>query len=277
MNKSAAQRDNMTTQIQIVVFLTFVIHMIITLSYSVRIVGVRTRRIAVSFALFNVLVLVSRTANSFQAPLLAKYVETNLDGNTIDLISAPFRWIILSASFASIVGGLLIPSFQRVFSIAVTSFSEHRSIPRLILHAFTKGGIRYSSGLLTLPSTRNITQFTEKKQLPIKILVYNMFAVAILTIGVLSSLYAGYLNPEFRATSSSLSGIINGLATILMFVFIDPYLSVHTDDVIDGKCSESYFRRVVVALVASRFIGTLIAQIIFVPAAKIIAMVSTLL
>ena len=267
----------MTSQILIVIFLTFVIHLIITLSYSVRIVGVRTRRIAVSFALFNVLVLVSRTANSFQAPLLAKYVESNIAGNIMNPTSTPFRWIILSASLATIAGGLLIPSFQRFFSIAVTSFSAHRSIPRLILHAFLKGGIRCSSALLAVPSSRNITQFSEKKPLPIKILIYNIFAVAILTVGVLASLYAGYLNPEFRVTSSSLSAVINGLATILMFVFIDPYLSVLTDDVIDCKCSESYFRQVVVALVISRFIGTLLAQVIFIPAAKIIATVSVLL
>jgi Alternate to MurJ len=50
--------------------LCFVIQLIGTLAYVVRIAGVRTRRIAVSFALFNVLVLVSRTSNSFQGPFL---------------------------------------------------------------------------------------------------------------------------------------------------------------------------------------------------------------
>ena len=267
----------METQILIVISLTFVIHLISTLSYSVRIVGVRTRRIAVSFALFNVLVLVSRTANSFQAPLLAKHVESNIAANVNNLVSAPFRWIIFSASLATIVGGILIPSFQRFFSVAVTSFSEHRSIPRLVLHSFSKGGIRHFSGSLTLPSPRNITQISGKKHLPVKILVYNIFAVAILTTGVLASLYAGYLNPEFRVTSSSLSAVINGFATILMFVFIDPFLSVLTDDVIDSKCSESYFRQVVVVLVISRFLGTLLAQVIFIPAANIIAKISVLL
>ena len=58
--------------------LTFVIHLIGTLAYAVRIAGVRTRRIAVSFALFNVLVLVSRTSNSFQGPFLAKRIEAAL-------------------------------------------------------------------------------------------------------------------------------------------------------------------------------------------------------
>src|ERR1700733_13499561 len=68
----------MTTQIIIVLILTFLINLITTLSYSVRIVGIRTGRVAISFALFNILVLVSRTANGFQAPLLAKTVENDI-------------------------------------------------------------------------------------------------------------------------------------------------------------------------------------------------------
>jgi hypothetical protein len=48
--------------------LTFLIHLIGTLAYAVRIAGVRTRRIVVALSLFNLLMLLSRTANSFQAP-----------------------------------------------------------------------------------------------------------------------------------------------------------------------------------------------------------------
>ena len=43
--------------------LTFVIHLGGTLAYSVRIAGTRTRRIALSLSVFNVLVLVSRTSD----------------------------------------------------------------------------------------------------------------------------------------------------------------------------------------------------------------------
>jgi hypothetical protein len=102
----------------------------------------------------------------------------------------------------------------------------------------------------------------------------NVVAVAIVTIGVLSSLYAGYFNPEFRTTASSLSAIINGFSTILMFVFIDPFLSVMTDDVVLGKTRESLFRKYIVYMVFARVIGTVIAQIILIPAARLIAQVA---
>jgi hypothetical protein len=116
----------MTTQILIVFALTFIIHLISTLSYSVRIVGIRTKRIAISFALFNVMVLISRTANGFQAPLLASQVEKNIkEGLKGDL--SDFRFILLAATLATIIGGVLIPTFQRVLSKSVHQFSIHKS------------------------------------------------------------------------------------------------------------------------------------------------------
>ena len=52
--------------------LTAAINLIGALAYAARIAGVRTKRIAMSFALFNVLILGSRLANGFLGPLLAK-------------------------------------------------------------------------------------------------------------------------------------------------------------------------------------------------------------
>ena|SRR5438105_3235980 len=77
----------------------------------------------------------------------------------------------------------------------------------------------------------------------------------------------GYLRPDLRLTASQLSSVVNGIATILMFVFIDPYLSLMTDEVMEGKVEEPHFRRSIVWLTGSRLAGTVIAQIILVPAA----------
>src|ERR1700738_1599905 len=103
----------MTSQVLIVLILTFLINLITTLSYSVRIVGIRTGRIAISFALFNILVLISRTANGFQAPLLAKTVENDLKHGISSNVLV-FRYVIFSCTLATVLGGFLIPTFQRV-------------------------------------------------------------------------------------------------------------------------------------------------------------------
>jgi hypothetical protein len=263
----------MTPQIIIVLALTFVINLITTLSYSVRIVGIRTGRIAISFALFNLLVLISRTANGFQAPLLAKSVEDNIKSGVFgdEMI---FRLIIVSCSVATIAGGLLVPTFQRILSRAVINFSVNKSMYALALHGFSKGGILYIKDNIVIPRKENVTNIKLDSEFPWRIFILNVVAVAILTIGVLSAVYASYLNPDYRTTASNLSAFINGFATILMFAFIDPHLSAMTDDVMLGKCSEGTFRKYVVYMIGARLIGTILAQLIFLPGAKMLAWIA---
>jgi hypothetical protein len=266
----------MSSQIILVIVLAFLINLITTLSYSVRIVGIRTGRIAVSFALFNILVLISRTAYGFQGPLLAKTIENNINTCSGENLFE-FRLIIFSCTVATIAGGFLIPTFQRLLSIAVEKFSIYKSVPNLLLHSFTKSGIVSIKDNLVIPSAKNISSINLDNDFPWKVFIMNVIAVAIVTVGVLSSLYAGYFNPDFRTTASSLSGVINGISTILMFIFIDPYLSIMTDDVVLGKTKESLFRKYIVYMVFARIFGTIIAQFIFIPSSILIAWVARLI
>jgi hypothetical protein len=254
--------------------LTFIIHLIGTLAYAARIAGVRTRQIAVSFALFNVLVLISRTSNSFQGPFLAKRLEATLiDGVTNQLLS-DFRWLMISATVATIIGVIAVPTFQRIFSGAVRHFRTTRSVPKLLLHAFAKGGLSYLKSSVTIPSSVHIKDIRVPQGLSPAVIASNVVAQALMTIAVFASLYAGVLTPEFRVTASTLSSIINGVATLVLFLFIDPYLSVMTDDVVEGRVSEAFFRRAVIWLAGARIAGTFLAQLIFVPAAHVISMVA---
>ena len=264
----------MDLQLLIICGLTFVIHVIATLAYAVRIAGVRTRRIAVSFALFGIVALVSRTANSLQGPFLAKRVETDLVHHIDNGMLGDFRIFLLTATIATIVGAVLIPTFQRYFSRAVLHFQIHRSIPRLALHAFSRGGISYIRNGASLPARRNVTQLATGSGVSWKVIVLNVFAMALWTIGVFASLYAGFLKPELRITCANLSSVINGVATIFLTIIIDPQMSVMTDDVIEGRVTENRFRRAITTLIGARVVGTILAQIMLIPAALLIVQVA---
>jgi len=267
----------MDAQLALLCALTFVIHLIGALAYAVRIAGVRTRRIAMSFALFNVLVLLSRTSNAFQGPSLSKRIETSLINGTGEHLLRDFQWLLASASLAAFVGALAIPTFQRLFTRAVAHFQVHRSVPKLLLHAFAKGGVSYIRDAVTLPSPDHLKDLRQKVDIPVRVIVLNVLAQALLTVGVFASLYAGYLDPQFRVTANSLSSVINGLATIMLFVLIDPCLSIMTDDVMEGRISEAAFRRAVVWFAGSRFVGTLLAQAILVPAAGVVVLIARMI
>lgn len=265
----------MDRQLAIICLLTAGINLIGTLAYAARIAGVRTGRIAMSFALFNMLVLVSRTSNSFLGPFLAKRIETRIaDGGGAALIH-DFRLVLASATVAVVIGILLVPTGQRLFARAIGYFQQHRSMGRMLLRTATPAGLAAIRQSVRLPVTSHLRDLGRPRGVGWGVLTANVLAQALISVGVLASLYAGYLNPEFRVTASQLSAIINGFATILLFAFIDPQLSVMTDDVVEGRVDAALFRRTIVWVSLSRLLGTLLAQIVFVPAAMLIATVAS--
>ena len=264
----------MDAQLLIICLLTFAINLIGTLAYSARIAGVRTRRIAMSFALFNILVLISRTSNSFLGPFLAKRIETRLASGGGDALLDDFRLVLLAGSFAVAIGIMLVPTGQRLFAKAIGYFQEHRSTTRMILRSASPAGLRIIRTSLRPPAVTHLRGLVQERGVGWGMLTANCLAQALITVGVLASLYAGYLNPEFRVTASQLSAVVNGFATILLFAFIDPQLSVMTDDVVEGRVSEALFRRTIVWISLSRLAGTVLAQALFLPSARAIVWIA---
>ncbi len=266
----------MDTQLAIICLLTAAINLIGTLAYAARIAGVRTRRIATSLALFNVLVLFSRTSNSFLGPFLASRIETRLASGGGDTLVTDFRLVLLAGSIAVALGILLIPTAQRLFVKAIDHFQHHRSVVRLAFAALTPDGLRAIRTASSVPHSASLRSAKLPPGMTWRVLLANALAQMLLATGVLASLYAGYLNPEFRVTASQLSAVVNGVATILLFAFIDPQVSALTDDALDGAVSDGAFRRAIGLISLSRLAGTLLAQVVFVPAAVLVAYLANL-
>lgn len=264
----------MDSQLFVICALTFGINLIGALAYAARIAGVRTRRIAMSFALFNVLVLVSRTANGFLGPFLAKRIENRLLHGGGEALAYDFRLVLASASAAVLVGIVLVPTGQRLFARAIGHFQRHRSTGKLLLRSATPAGLRTVREEVAVPARGHFQALQKPLGVSWTVLAANAAAQGLLTVGVVASLYAGYLAPEFRVTASQLSAVVNGFATILLFALIDPQLSVMTDDVVEGRIDEPLFRRTIVWISFSRLAGTLLAQAVFLPAAMFIAWVA---
>ncbi len=264
----------MDSQLLIICLLTAGINLIGTLAYAARIAGVRTRRIAMSFALFNILVLVSRTSNSFLGPFLAKRIEIRLASGGGEALLGDFHMVLFAASLAVAAGIALVPTGQRLFTRAIGYFQEHRSTARLLLRSASPAGLRTMREEISPPAISQLRELAKDRGVGWGVLLSNCLAQALITVGVLASLYAGYLNPEFRVTASQLSAVINGFATILLFALIDPQLSIMTDDVVEGRLSEAMFRRTIVWISFSRLAGTILAQPLLLPAAQFIAWVA---
>ena len=102
--------------------------------------------------------------------------------------------------------------------------------------------------------------------IPKRIMLINMFATAIYTAGVLSALYASF-NSSFLDKSTTASGLINGFATILLTVLLDPRIALLTERALQSEEGAEAMSKMYAWLMISRLFGTLLAQLLFIPGA----------
>jgi len=72
------------------------------------------------------------------------------------------------------------------------------------------------------------------------------------------------------------SGLINGFATVIFTILVDPQVALLTDRALHGKSTPAEMSKVFGLLMISRFLGTLLAQLLFIPAAYWIIWMSPL-
>lgn len=254
----------------IVCILTGVIHFTETAASSLRLAGLRTRQIATSLAFVNATLLVTRTSNMVQAPFLGGMVDHSILINTPASLIASFRSVIFAAFIGNLLGALCTPFFVAIFTKAILRFEKGGSVPRLIAAAFLPRNFKAIMRRFRLPGRESFMNLS-LKGMPQGFLWTNLIVVSVYAIGVLSSLYAGALVPEFRITASQLSAIVNGIATILLVTLVDPTCAFITDQAIRGKRKEADVRTMVFYIIIGRVVGTLIlSQLLFLPAAEYI-------
>ena len=260
-----------TTQLVIISLFILIIHSIETLAYSVRLSGARVKLLASALSLFNVMVMVSRLANMMQQPFTGSLIDKAPKENALEFVESQYRILIGSATLGTIIGLLLLPTFIAVFSRAIIHLVEERgSILTLVKKGFTIPYLRRVKDHIHLPRYVYLKDMSWR-DIPMKLFCINILITAIYTIGVLSALYAALIAPERATTAVMASGLINGVATVLLIVFIDPKISILADDVINQRGSYVTLKSASIMMVISRILGTLLAQILFIPGAKYIA------
>ncbi|RWZ58598.1 DUF2837 family protein [Halobacillus fulvus] len=248
-----------------------IIHTIETLAYAVRLSGARVGLIASALSLFNLMVIVSRMANMMQQPFTGSLVDTAPDTNTLAFVESQYRVIIGASTIGTLAGIVLLPTFVALFSRSIIHLSRQGgSVPSLFKTFFSLEYIRRGLNQMHFPNKSYLKGFSLSR-IPKRLFLINMVVTAIYTIGVLSALYAALLEPDRASTAIMASGLINGVATILLVVFVDPKISVMADDVIHKRGDYLTLKNVSLMMVTSRLLGTLLAQVLFIPGAQYIA------
>lgn len=248
----------------IVCLLTFIIHAAETQSYAVRFAGVKSGKIAVALSLSGIIVLISRTANLIQGPFTANFVDHAKTDAGFPLLTY-YRTILLASSLGTCLAILLFPTCVNLFLRLIAHLEVAGSIPKL-LTSVTVGQIKHIKYHIKNPTLSMLRSLTILG-VPKRFILLNSIVTAFYTVGVIASLYAAHLDPEHSTTASNSSGLVNGIATILLTILIDPQLGLITDRALQHPKERGRLGKIYGVMMVSRLAGTLLAQLLLVPAA----------
>ena len=256
--------DVLLKQVLIAGALLFVMSTIDTLAYGVRTAGVLTRRLAISLALFNVLVIVSRLGNMVQAPIIGNLPDKVFRGAyTSAQVLHGLRIDVGFVIGGVLFGAILTPSFINIAKRGIALMEERGSMPSTIFHGVQR--LHRLPHYFRWPFGLDFKNIIGVQGIPIQFLVWNIFVTCFYTIGVMSTVLAASLDHSVSGTAILLSGIVNGIATMLLFLIVDPPAAVVVDQCINGKRPQSHANTINLYLVLTRLLGCLLALVMLPP------------
>jgi hypothetical protein len=204
-----------------------------------------------------------------QAPLIGTIIGISI-AQGIDPI-LDMRKVIFASTIGTAIGVLFIPTFLTIFEAGVRKLEVTGSVPSLVVEALNVNNIKRIVKSATTPS-KTMLRRLRYREIPKRFLLLNIFVTGIYTIGVLAANYSALLVPEqHRLAAVASSGMINGIATIMLTLFIDPKSAIITDQALRGKRPYGDVKALVILLISTKLVGTVLGQVLFLPSASWIA------
>jgi hypothetical protein len=244
-------------------------------SYAARLAGVVSGRIATSISLFNLFVTASRLANLFYAPMLGQISDRAALVGATRTFEWQVRAIVLAGTVGTALGALVLPVFLMLFLRGIASFERTGSLPRTLLRAVSWRTVVALIEALRAPHPTALRRFSIRR-VPANLLVFNTIVTGIYAIGVVAAVYASVIDPAAARTAVLLSGIVNGIATISFTLIVDPTSAYITDQAVKGERPVEDVKSMVFFLALTAIVGTLLSQLILIPAAYVIAVAAHL-
>lgn len=272
------QGEAMNDNLWIVVLFNIAFALLASTTYTSRISAVRTTRAATAVAVYNFFFLIARMGQQIFAPMvgaISDYVKEQEHLGADDLAMS-LRWVLLGSSIGCVLGWVLMPTLVQVYDKAINKTDEMGSIHAVLVALLNPA--RWSAVLRCLrpPSLFGITK-ADLGRIPKMFIYANVFVIAIHTVGVVASIYAGFGLDNLGRTATLLSSVVNGFATIALGLIVDPTTAVITQETMDGKRPTKDIYAMGILLIASMLIGTLASQLLLEPAKWVIAQGASIL
>lgn len=246
--------------------------------YASRVSAVRTASIATAVAVFNFFSLLARIAGQIYIPFVGAVTDsltkrppnTPLDQGSLHVLENFNRGLIAGATLGCLLSVLMIPTFVKIYDAIILQIGRHGELSKVLALAAHPKRWPAIVRTLTSPFKQSVT-LAALGRIPKGFLVGNVVVLTFMTVGQLAAVYAGAaLAPEVARTATLLSPLINGVATITLSVFVDPTTATIVDRAAEGKRPIEDVETMTFWLAMGSVLGTLAAQILFIPAAWLI-------
>lgn len=250
-------------------------------AYAARYAGVITGRIATAISLFSLLVTASRLASLFLTPSLGVLADrtanvavaahrTIVPPDLAARFDIQMRLIVASGTLGIALGAVLMPLFLTLFTRGIKSFERRGSIPHGLVRLLDPRVLMSLARTTKLPPVATLFTFSAGP-VPRQLLVANTVLMGVYAVGVVAAYYASILVLDARTTATGLSGLVNGVGTVAFSLFVDPTSAYIVDQTVRGERPRTHVRAMIFWLIVTAFVGTILAQLILVPAAEYIA------
>lgn len=273
-----------STQLILAMVLNGVVQAIQIGAYAARLAGVVSTRIATSISLFNLFVTASRLASLFLTPMLGaltdraakiSIADPDIASAVVHTFTLQVRLIVAAGTLGTACGAILLPTFLMLFLRGISAFERTGSVPAALMRLADPRVMLAILKSLRMPAFSTLRRFS-LEGIPPRLFIFNILVTAIYSIGVVAAFVASVIDVNHRATAIGLSGLINGIATISFTLIVDPTSAYITDQAVRGERPIEQVKAMVAFLSVTAIIGTIVGQVLLVPAAHIIAYAAAL-
>ena len=248
-------------------------------TYAARVSAVVTKQIATALAIYNLFFLISRLSGQVFGPLLGSTADHLVRTHQVRQLEMLFRQVLGGATLGVLLGLLLLPTFVEVINQAVHQLQLRGSIPAVVWRCLRPSTWPTIFGCLRRPSLLGV-RLRDVKRIPYPFLLGNVLVLAIHSAGNMAAIHAGAQldgHPGAARAATLLSSVVNGVATIMLSLVVDPTLARITDQCKQEKREELDIKVAAVFLLGGMLLGTIFSQLVFTPASWFIQVCATLL
>ncbi|MCF6303998.1 MAG: lipid II flippase Amj family protein [Rhodobacteraceae bacterium] len=192
------------------------IHMLEFTAILARIAGINTKNNVLGYSIQQAVYVGTRLFSIMLLPVLGLIVDRAVPVETFQMMAI---FALLAAALASAIVFALKARFVRYFQRVILAYVTNKNFIAAFFVNRKFGGensveTKYASfsKLAKIPGAK-------------KIMIQSALVYAVYGTGIFLSFYFALLTPEYRASISQLSGIVNAFGAVLLTFFIEPRIS----------------------------------------------------